>query len=124
MPAHLPRERTVHEPAPTCTACGGTVLRKLGEDVTELLEYIPSSFKVVQIVRPKWSCRACETIAQAPLPSVPIERRPAWSGNEELHGLLERRRGRQSLDDAKAAFQAAGERRRPRFSRQWAVCGE
>ena len=74
MPAHLPRERTVHEPAPTCTACGGTVLRKLGEDVTELLEYIPSSFKVVQIVRPKLSCRACETIAQAPLPSFPIER--------------------------------------------------
>jgi transposase len=74
MPAYLPRERTVHEPAPTCTACGGTVLRKLGEDVTELLEYIPSSFKVVQIVRPKFSCRACETIAQAPLPSFPIER--------------------------------------------------
>ncbi|HEY4471029.1 MAG TPA: IS66 family transposase [Stellaceae bacterium] len=74
MPAHLPRERTVHEPAPTCTACGGTVLRKLGEDVTELLEYIPSTFKVVQIVRPKLSCRACETIAQAPLPSLPIER--------------------------------------------------
>jgi transposase len=74
MPAHLPRERTVHEPSPTCTACGGTVLRKLGEDVTELLEYIPSSFKVVQIVRPKLSCRACETIAQAPLPSFPIER--------------------------------------------------
>src|SRR5215831_7933641 len=74
MPAHLPRERTVHEPAPTCTACGGTVLRKLGEDVTELLEYIPSSFKVVQIVRPKLSCRACETIAQAPTPSFPIER--------------------------------------------------
>jgi len=74
MPAHLPRERTVHEPAPTCTACSGTVLRKLGEDVTELLEYVPSSFKVVQIVRPKLSCRACETIAQAPLPSFPIER--------------------------------------------------
>jgi transposase len=74
MPAHLPRQRTLHEPAPTCTACGGTVLRKLGEDVTELLEYIPSTFKVVQIVRPKLSCRACETIAQAPLPSLPIER--------------------------------------------------
>ena len=74
MPAHLPRERTVHEPAPTCTACGGTVLRKLGDDVTELLEYVPSSFKVVQIVRPKLSCRECETIMQAPLPSLPIER--------------------------------------------------
>jgi transposase len=74
LPVHLPREQIVHEPAPVCTCCGGTVLRKLGEDVTELLEYVPSSFKVVQVVRPKLSCRACETIMQAPLPSFPIER--------------------------------------------------
>src|SRR5215468_5805188 len=74
LPPHLPRERTVHEPAPVCPGCGGTVLRKLGEDVTEVLEYVPSSFKVVQIVRPKLSCRSCETIAQTPLPSLPIER--------------------------------------------------
>ncbi len=74
MPAHLPRERMVQEPAPVCSGCGGTVLRKLGEDVTEVLEYIPSSFKVVQVVRPKLSCRTCETIVQAPLPSLPIER--------------------------------------------------
>jgi transposase len=74
MPAHLPREQIVHEPAPVCSGCGGTVLRKLGEDVTEVLEYVPSSFKVVQIVRPKLSCRSCETIVQAPLPSLPIER--------------------------------------------------
>jgi transposase len=50
------------------------VLRKLGEDVTELLEYVPSSFKVIQLVRPKLSCRACETIMQAPLPPLPLER--------------------------------------------------
>src|SRR5688572_924082 len=74
LPAHLPRERIVHEPTPACTGCGGTVLRKLGEDVTEVLEYVPSSFKVVQVVRPKLSCRTCETIVQAPLPSFPIER--------------------------------------------------
>jgi transposase len=74
LPAHLPRERIVHEPAPACACCGGTVLRKLGEDVTELLEYVPSSFKVIQLARPKLSCRACETIVQAPLPSFPIER--------------------------------------------------
>jgi transposase len=74
LPAHLPRERIIQAPAPICTGCGGTVLRKLGEDVTELLEYVPSSFKVVQIVRPKLSCRACETIMQAALPSLPIER--------------------------------------------------
>jgi transposase len=60
LPAHLLRERIVHEPAPACSCCGSTVLRKLGEDVTELLEYVPSSFKVIQLVRPKLSCRACE----------------------------------------------------------------
>jgi transposase len=74
LPPHLPRERIVREPPPVCSCCGGTVLRKLGEDVTEVLEYVPSTFKVVQIVRPKLSCRSCETIAQAPLPSLPIER--------------------------------------------------
>jgi transposase len=74
LPAHLPREQLVHAPQGACACCGGTVLRKIGDDVKEVLEYVPSSFKVVQHVRPKLSCRACETIVQAPLPSFPIER--------------------------------------------------
>src|ERR1700682_3334397 len=74
LPGHLPRERLVHEPEPACPSCSGTVLRKIGEVVTEVLEYVPSSFKVIEHVRPKVSCRACETIVQAPLPSFPIER--------------------------------------------------
>jgi transposase len=42
---HLPRERLVH-PAPTaCSCCGSTALRKIGEDVTETLEHVPSSWK-------------------------------------------------------------------------------
>ena len=49
-------------------------MRKLGEDVTEVLEYVPSSFKVIRHVRPKLSCRICETIVQSPMPSLPIER--------------------------------------------------
>jgi transposase len=74
LPEHLPREQVVHEPAPACPCCGGTVLRKVGEDVTEVLEYVASHFKAVAHVRPKLSCRACETMMQAPLPSFPIER--------------------------------------------------
>jgi transposase len=73
LPDHLPREEEVHEPACTCPSCGGA-MRKLGEDVTEVLEYVPSSFKVIRHVRPKLSCRVCETIAQSPMPSLPIER--------------------------------------------------
>ena len=74
LPEHLVRERVVHEPPQACASCDGTVLRKIGEDVTEVLEYVPSFFKVVEHVRPKVSCRTCATIMQAPLPSFPIER--------------------------------------------------
>ena len=73
LPDHLPREEEVHEPACTCPNCGGA-MRKLGEDVTEVLEYVPASFKVVRHVRPKLSCRVCETIVQSVMPSLPIER--------------------------------------------------
>jgi transposase len=74
LPEHLPRERVV-EPAPSaCSCCGGTNLRKIGEDVTETLEAIPRQWKVIQHVREKFSCRACEKISQAPAPSHPIAR--------------------------------------------------
>jgi transposase len=64
FPDHLPRERVI-EPAPaTCLCCGGARLRKLGEDVTETLEVIPRSWKVIQHVREKFTCRDCETISR------------------------------------------------------------
>src|SRR4051812_21576812 len=73
LPEHLPRERIVH-PAPcACPKCGGPV-RKLGEDVTETLESVPRSWKVVEHVREKVSCRACEAVSQPPAPSHPIAR--------------------------------------------------
>jgi transposase len=55
-------------------------LRKLGEDVSEVLEYIPASFFVVRHVRPKLSCTGCDCIVQAPAPSRPIERGVAGPG--------------------------------------------
>jgi transposase len=73
LPDSLPREEIVHASACACPRCGGA-LRHLGEDVTELLEYVPSSFKVIRYVRPKFSCRRCETITQAEMPSLPITR--------------------------------------------------
>ena len=73
LPDHLPRQEEVHEPSCTCPNCGGA-MRRLGEDVTEVLEYVPASFKVIRHVRPKLSCRKCETIVQLPMPSLPIER--------------------------------------------------
>jgi transposase len=73
LPAHLPRERVV-VPAPTACPCCGGKLAKLGETITETLESIPRSYKVIQTVREKFSCRSCEKITQPPAPFHPIAR--------------------------------------------------
>jgi transposase len=77
LPSHLPREDVVHEPpceqGCTCPACGGA-MKPLGEDVSEMLEYIPSRFKVIRHVRPKFACARCDKIVQANAPSRPIAR--------------------------------------------------
>ncbi|HEX3755131.1 MAG TPA: IS66 family transposase zinc-finger binding domain-containing protein, partial [Rhizomicrobium sp.] len=68
FPEYLPRERVV-VPGPTaCTCCGGARLAKLGETITETLETIPRTWKVIQHVREKFTCRDCEKISQAPAP--------------------------------------------------------
>ena len=73
LPTHLPRERVVIPGPIACPCCQGT-LTKLGEDVTETLEVVPRSWKVVQTVRERMVCRACETITQVPAPFQPISR--------------------------------------------------
>jgi transposase len=83
LPDHLPRHAIVHEPvhdgACTCPACGGEMAR-LGEDVTEVLDYIPGRFRVIRHVRPKYACRRCDAITQAPAPSMPTPRGRAAPG--------------------------------------------
>ncbi len=68
FPDHLPRERVVIPAPANCPCCGSGRLSKLGEDITETLEVVPRQWKVIQTVREKFSCRACETIAQPPAP--------------------------------------------------------
>lgn len=76
LPDHLPREEIVHEPASgtcTCPDCGGT-LRRLGLDAHEMLDVMPVRWRVVRQVRPKYSCRGCEKIVQAPAPVSAVAR--------------------------------------------------
>ena len=80
LPVELPRRDVVHAPADVCKACGGSELRKVGESVTEVLEYIPGRFEVVRHVRPACSCRKCEAMVQAPMPELPILRGMAGPG--------------------------------------------
>jgi transposase len=74
LPPELPRRDVVHMPAGACKTCGGTELRNVGENVTEVLAYIPGRFEVIRHVRPACSCRKCETMVQAPMPELPIPR--------------------------------------------------
>src|SRR6202046_2561931 len=77
LPDHLPRQEVVHQPADdgacTCPDCGGG-MAKLGEDVTEVLDYVPGHFQVIRHVRPKYACKACDAITQAPAPAMPTPR--------------------------------------------------
>ncbi len=79
LPATLPRETVTHTPECTCPDCGGA-LRPAGEDVAEVLEYIPARFKVIRHVRPKFACPRCATLVQVPAPSRPIARGLAGPG--------------------------------------------
>ena len=80
LPAHLPRQIKIHEPKATaCSECGGT-LKKLGEDASEMLEWVPGSFQVIRHVRPKLCCTGCDVIVQAAAPSRPIDRGLAGPG--------------------------------------------
>src|SRR5271155_284120 len=80
LPEHLPRETRKYQPKQSaCPDCGGA-LKHLGEDVSEMLEYVPARFKVIRQVRPKLACACCERIVQAEAPSRPIARGVAGPG--------------------------------------------
>ena len=74
LPAELPRLIREHAPAHCdCAQCGRR-LSRLGEDVSEQLDYVPGHFQVIRHVRPKLACKACARIVQSPAPMRPIER--------------------------------------------------
>ena len=86
FPADLPRERVVLPGPTSCACCGSDRLAKIGEDVTETLEVVPRRWKVIQTVREKFSCRACEGIGQAPAPFHVVPR--GWAGPNLLAMIL------------------------------------
>ena len=74
LPAHLPRRTVVHSPQSCQCPEGGSLLRRLGEDVSEMLDYVPGYFQVFRHVRPKLSCAQCSKVVQKSAPLRPIER--------------------------------------------------
>lgn len=74
LPDHLPRQTIIHEAACQCPVCGGSDFIRNGETVTEILDYVPASFKVVRHIQPRFICKGCDTNIKGEMPSLPIER--------------------------------------------------
>lgn len=73
LPAEFPRTLIRHEPDNTHCQCG-CVLKSIGEDVSEQLDYILGVFTVERHVRGNWVCDDCETLIQAPVPAQVIDK--------------------------------------------------
>jgi transposase len=73
LPAHLPRTDINHDPDTTTCHCG-CELERIGEDISEKLDYTPGVFTVERHIRGKWVCRQCETLTQEPVPAHIIDK--------------------------------------------------
>jgi len=74
LPAHLERiEQVIDVEDRACPCCGGA-LHQIGEDVSERLDVVPTTFRVLVTRRPRYGCRACESaVVQAPAPARIVE---------------------------------------------------
>src|SRR6267154_4708591 len=80
LPAHLPREDIrLDLDRQACPCCGGQ-LHVIGETVSEMLDHVPARLRVIRICRPRYGCRACGSIHQAPAPERPIAKGLASPG--------------------------------------------
>lgn len=73
LPEQLPREELRVETACQCPACQGE-LTHIGDDVSEMLDVVPASYRVIRIVRPKFSCKHCDTLVQGAAPERVIKK--------------------------------------------------
>lgn len=79
LPAELPRVELRHEPDSTTCGCG-CQLKRIGEDVSEKLDYTPGVLTVERHIRGKWACTQCQTLIQAPVPAQIIDKGIPTSG--------------------------------------------
>jgi transposase len=88
LPSDLPRETKLidlPEEQKPCPCCGKMRVR-IGQEISEKLDYVPAKVKVLQTVRPKYACLDCDKAGRSPqivvaeLPSSPIEKGLAAPG--------------------------------------------
>lgn len=82
LPASLPRQRIEIDIADADKLCAcGTLKTRIGEAVSEKLDYVPASVRVIETVRPKYACPHChDGVVTAPAPAQAVERSLATEG--------------------------------------------
>lgn len=81
LPENLPIEEEIIEPADSTEG-----MVKIGEEITDMLEYTPARFYIRRITRPKYVNKSTQEIKIAELPSRPIEK--CLAGNSVLTHIL------------------------------------
>jgi transposase len=122
LPAHLPRVEVHHEPEHTTCECG-SALERIGEDVSEKLDYTPGVFQVERHIRGKWACATCQTLIQAPVPPQVIDKGVPTAGLL-AQVLVAKYADHQPLYRQEAIFERAGVAIPRSTLAQWVgVCG-
>jgi transposase len=75
LPSHLHREEIVIEPKDDVTGA-----RKIGDEITEILEYTPGKFYVEKYIRPKYGLKEDAGVVIGELPTFPIPKGNAGAG--------------------------------------------
>ena len=68
LPTHLPREALNVQAPQACPDCQGA-LTHVGKDVSEVLDVVPATYRVIKVIRPKFSCPCCQTMVQGAAPN-------------------------------------------------------
>lgn len=72
LPDHLPRHDVTHLATCACPVCGGSDFIRAGESVSEVLDYVPASFRVVRHIQPRFTCKGCDTQIKGKRPVRPF----------------------------------------------------
>ena len=85
LPENLPRIEEVHDIAEEEKVCGcGSMLSRIGEEVTEELDIVPRQCRVIRHIRPKYACRQCEGVESdkgaIQIAPVPVQLLPLLAG--------------------------------------------
>ena len=73
LPANLPRIDKHHEIEATHCQCG-QAFKRIGEEVSEQLDCVPTQFFVLRHIRGKYACACCQSIQAAPMPAQIIDK--------------------------------------------------